>query len=139
MTLYSPSFTSNPRKAVNVEYRRPIECGKRTSCVRRIPQPLADPMVAVAHSPTPSTVRMPASSNGEQKKALAAWERWCSEKRILSRGTPSRSVMSALTHSLSESHVSVASRKTGSARGNICSEVIKIRSNLTKGFSKKAT
>jgi len=28
ITLYSPSFTSNPRNAVNAEYSRPSECGK---------------------------------------------------------------------------------------------------------------
>ena len=32
----------------------------------------------VAHSPTPSIVRTTASSNGDGKKALAAWLRWCS-------------------------------------------------------------
>jgi hypothetical protein len=31
-------------------------------------------MVVVAHSPTPSTVRIAASSNGEGKNALAAWD-----------------------------------------------------------------
>ena len=33
----------------------------------------------------------------------------------------------------------MASRNTGRARGNICSEVIRMRSNLTNGFSKKTT
>jgi hypothetical protein len=82
---------------------------------------------------------MAASSKGEQKNALAAWERWCSEKRIFARGTPNRSSMSALTHSLSRSHVTMASRKRRVAAGNICSEVMRIRSNFRKGFSKKAT
>jgi hypothetical protein len=40
--------------------------------VRRISVPRAHPIVAVAHSPTPSTVRIAASSKGEQKNALAA-------------------------------------------------------------------
>ena len=34
--------------------------------------PRPTPIVAVAHSPTPSIVRMAASSNGEGKNALAA-------------------------------------------------------------------
>ena len=36
--------------------------------------------VAVAHSPTPSRVKMAASSNGDGKNALAAWDSWCSVK-----------------------------------------------------------
>ena len=96
-------------------------------------------MVAVAHSPTPSTVRRAASSKGEQKNALAACERWCSENRSFARGTPSRSSISALTQSLSRSHVTMASRKSRVARGNICSDVMRIRSNFRKGFSKNAT
>jgi hypothetical protein len=39
-------------------------------------------VLAVTQSPTPSTVRMAASWKGEQRKALAAWERWCSENKI---------------------------------------------------------
>jgi hypothetical protein len=34
----------------------------------------------VLHSPTPSTVRIAASSNGLGKKALAAWLSWWSVK-----------------------------------------------------------
>ena len=37
----------------------------------------------VAHSPTPSMVRTTASSNGDGKKAEAAWLSWCSAKRSL--------------------------------------------------------
>ena len=37
----------------------------------RLPRPT--PKLAVAHSPTPSRVRIAASSKGEGKKALAAW------------------------------------------------------------------
>ena len=36
--------------------------------------------VAVLHSPTPSSVRIAASSNGLGKNALAAWASWCVEK-----------------------------------------------------------
>jgi hypothetical protein len=97
------------------------------------------PVVAVAHSPTPSTVMMAASSKGEQKNALAACERWCSENSTRSRGIPSFSVMRALTHSLSRSHVIMASRKTVEPRGNIWSEVMRMRSSFRNGFSKKVT
>ena len=40
--------------------------------------PRPTPIEAVAHSPTPSIVRMAASSNGEGKNALAACDSWCS-------------------------------------------------------------
>src|SRR5438067_2411975 len=52
--------------------------------------PLPTPSPAVIHSPTPSTVRIAASSKGAQKNALAACERWCSLNRILLAGTPDR-------------------------------------------------
>jgi hypothetical protein len=45
---------------------------------KRLPRPT--PWVAVAHSPTPSRVRMAASSNGDGRKADAAWLWWCSAK-----------------------------------------------------------
>ena len=44
--------------------------------------PFPTPKDAVAHSPTPSTVRMAASSNGETRKHEAAWLMWCSANRI---------------------------------------------------------
>jgi len=67
------------------------------------------PIVAVVHSPTPSTVSIAASSNGDAKNALAAWERWCSLKRILAAGTPSRVWMRCLIQTLSPSQVIIAS------------------------------
>ena len=80
---------------MNTEYSRPSECGKRSSCVRSswlappCPQSaVARPQVAVVHSPTPSTVSTAASSNGEAKKALAAWERWWSTNNTRSAGVP---------------------------------------------------
>ena len=36
------------------------------------------PIELVAHSPTPSKVRIAADSNGDGKNALAAWLSWCS-------------------------------------------------------------
>ena len=41
------------------------------------------PTEVVAHSPTPSMVSTTASSKGEAKKALAAWDWWCSAKSSL--------------------------------------------------------
>ena len=43
----------------------------------------------MAHSPTPSSVRMAASSKGEGKKALAACDSWCSVKMHRRRYLPS--------------------------------------------------
>ena len=42
----------------------------------RMRLPLTDPEVVVLHSPTPSSVRIAASSNGLGKNALAAWLSW---------------------------------------------------------------
>ena len=50
----------------------------RATAAIRLPSPT--PMVAVLHSPTPSTVRMAARSNGLGKNALAAWLSWWSVK-----------------------------------------------------------
>jgi hypothetical protein len=82
-------LTSKPRNAVKALYRSPSECGKRISLTSRRSVPLPTPRLAVVHSPTPSTVRIAASSKGEQKNALAACERWCSLNRILSGPRPS--------------------------------------------------
>ena len=89
MTLYSPSLTSKPRKAVKALYSRPSECGKRISrsSERR---PVAAPKVAVAHSPTPSTVRIAASSKGEHRRRWRRASRWCSLNRIFRAAMPSR-------------------------------------------------
>ena len=46
--------------------------GNRISSVNSIRFSCPVPIVVVAHSPTPSNVRIAASSNGEGKKALAA-------------------------------------------------------------------
>src|SRR5438046_2195746 len=55
----------------------------------RAPSPqsaVALPSVAVVHSPTPSMVKTADSSNGEQKNALAACDRWCSTNSTRSGG-----------------------------------------------------
>jgi hypothetical protein len=68
--------------------------------VSSVPNPR--PVVAVAHSPTPSTVRIAASVKGEQKNALAAWDWWCSTNRMRSSGTPTLSRIPALDPELVE-------------------------------------
>ena len=77
MTLYSSSFTAKPRYAVNVEYSMPSECGNlisRRSAIavppsgRRSPRPT----VSVAHSPTPSAVKIAARRVGAVRNAAAA-------------------------------------------------------------------
>ncbi len=142
MTLYSPSFTSKPSHAVKAEYSSPSEWGKRASCVRATelgpapPKgPAAVPVAVVVHSPTPSTVRRAASSKGEQKKALAAWDTWWSTKRIFSGGTPRFFWMNALTQSFSSNQVIMDSPNVFHERGNDRRVVVRMRSNLTRGFS----
>jgi hypothetical protein len=44
-------------------------------------------------------VRIAASCVGAVRKAVAACDRWCSEKRILSAGTPSHERMIPFTQS----------------------------------------
>ena len=72
ITLYSPSLTSKPRNAVNAEYSSPSECGNIICFLMSTWLPLPTPQVPVTHSPTPSTVMIAASSNGEHRNALAA-------------------------------------------------------------------
>ena len=78
ISLYSPELTLNPVKYVNAEYSSPSECGNRSSWVRSMRLPRPTPYEAVAHSPTPSSVKIAASSNGDGKNALAACDSWCS-------------------------------------------------------------
>src|ERR1035437_7609241 len=110
--LYSPSFTSKPKKAVKALYSKPSEWGNSICLVKRISLPRPIPYVPVTHSPTPSTVRMAASSKGEQRNALAACERWCSEKSTFSLGTPNSDSNLLATQSLSSIQVIIDSRKT---------------------------
>ena len=80
--------------------------------IRRIRFPSPTPKVAVVHSPTPSSVRIAASSNGLGKKALAAWLSWWSVKTSRARvgpPRPRRSVRRMCSLSLSQS--GMASRK----------------------------
>ena len=65
---------------MNAEYNSPKECGNSISFFTSKSFPLPTATVVVAHSPTPSAVKTTASSNGDGKKALAAWLKWWSEK-----------------------------------------------------------
>jgi hypothetical protein len=67
---------------VKAEYKRPRLWGKRISLKMVMSVPLPTAKLAVAHSPTPSTVRMAASSKGETRKQEAAWLMWCSAKKM---------------------------------------------------------
>ena len=87
-----------------------------------LPRPSASDVVA--HSPTPSIVRTAASSNGEGKKALAAWLRWCSAKSsCASNRRPGRDARSSFTssrsfwNSFSLSHSGIAMRNDVKPRG----------------------
>ena len=62
---------------VNALYSSPSECGKLTSCFNSTRLSRPKPQVVVLHSPTPSSVTIAASSNGEGKNALAACDSWC--------------------------------------------------------------
>src|SRR3989442_9917887 len=112
ITLYSPSFTSNPKKAVKALYRSPRECGNSICLQSLISLPRPTPYAAVTHSPTPSTVRMAASSKGEHRKALAACDKWCSENRTLFLGIPKSDCSLVGTHSLAITHEIIDSRNT---------------------------
>ena len=66
MSLYSPELTLKPQKYVIALYSRPSECG--IVDLREQLDPVAVPArrcVVVAHSPTPSMVRIAARVNGE--------------------------------------------------------------------------
>src|SRR5262249_36981868 len=73
--LVLPLIHLESQNAAHGLQNKPTECGKRISLTSRISVPRPTPRLAVVHSPTPSTVRIAASSNGEQKKVLAAWDK----------------------------------------------------------------
>src|SRR3989344_2836681 len=97
------------------------------------PSPL--PMVAHAHSPTPSIVRIADCSNGEAKNAEAACERWCSANRIFFCETPTFLAMVSLIHNFEVNTFFNPCEKYKGANGNVERLVLKMRSNLRKGFS----
>ena len=92
ITLYSPEFTLKPVKYVKAEYNNPRECGKLISFKTFKSELLPRATEDVAHSPTPSMVKIAADLNGEGKNALDAWLKWCSEKRIFFDQSTSQSI-----------------------------------------------
>jgi hypothetical protein len=88
---------------------------------RLVPRPT--PTLVVHHSPTPSEVRTAASSNGEGKKAEAAWLRWCSVNSSLpsqrsAPGIPARASRSTpFWNSFSRSQTGTASLNERKPRG----------------------
>ncbi|NMB76238.1 MAG: hypothetical protein GYA21_14045, partial [Myxococcales bacterium] len=76
------------------------------------------PMLAVAHSPTPSTVSTAASANGEGKKAEAACDWWCEQNRMRRRSRPPRPRrISRRRRSLCRSHCGSAAKNEPRPRG----------------------
>ncbi len=78
---------------------------------------------------------MAASRVGAVSIATAAWDRWCSAKRILSLATPSQLLMSPFTQSFSLRVFFMAWGKLENVRGQPRSAIVKMRSNLSIGFS----
>ena len=66
------------------------------------------PTVSVAHSPTPSAVRIAARRVGAVRKAAAACDSWCSVNRIFFRGTPRCDEMMPRTQTFSPSEFFIA-------------------------------
>ena len=78
---------------MNAEYKSPKEWGKCSSFLISRLFFSAIATVVVAHSPTPSKVKIIDSLYGDGKKALAAWLKWCSENFILSMSLKSLSCL----------------------------------------------
>ncbi len=104
------------------------------------PRPTASDVVV--HSPTPSMVRMAASSKGDGKKALAAWLKWCSpnsslRSRSLAPGSMRRSSFRTRSfwNSFSRSHSGMAMRNDRNPRGAKARYVSSRRSNFKNGLS----
>ena len=106
----------------------PERMGKRSSRARSIAHEpsgcfIPRPTESVAHSPTPSAVRIAASRVGAVRKAAAACDWWCSVKRILRAGTPRREAMMPFTHAFSPSVFFMARGKLRQERGKARSAV----------------
>ena len=95
----------------------------------------ARPIVAVAHSPTPSTVITAAESNSDGKYALAACERWWSAKTTRSRGTPVNDASRPVIPWRSVSQARIERTNASRAGFPIAAAVVSTRLNLTFGFS----
>src|SRR6185436_14662700 len=88
------------------------------------------PTVSVAHSPTPSAVKIAARRVGAVKKAAAACDAWWPVKKILRRGTPRYEAMMPRTHTFSPSELRIACGNDRQERGKDRSEHIRMRSSF---------
>ena len=116
-------------------YRSPRLCGKRISLKSVMSVPRPTPNDAVAHSPTPSTVSIAASSKGDTRKQEAAWLMWCSENRIGPLYAGSSLRIKDGIHSFSWIQSGIAFRNDEKDRGNVAMYVDSIRSNFNNGLS----
>ena len=87
------------------------------------------PAVSVAHSPTPSAVRMAARRDGDVRNAAAAWASWCPVKRIFLRSTPRCDAMMPRTQTFSPSVFFMACGK-GYLRVGIISSSLRVPRTL---------
>ena len=88
------------------------------------------PTVSVAHSPTPSAVKIAAPRVGAVKNAAAACAAWCPVNRILRLGTPRYDEMIPRTHTFSPSEFLIAFGNERQDRGKARSVHVRIRSNF---------
>ena len=93
-------------------------------------------MLAVSHSPTPSSVRIAASSNGDGKNADAAWLSWCEGKTMrFVYAPPSARVISRGRWSFCLIQSGTAIMNARSPAGALATNVSSRRSNFSSGFS----
>jgi hypothetical protein len=88
------------------------------------------PNVSVAHSPTPSAVRIAARRVGAVTNAPAACAWWWLVNRIFERRTPRCDEMMPRTRTFSPSEFLMAWGKDRRERGNVRSAVVRMRSNF---------
>ena len=93
------------------------------------PRPM--PAVSVAHSPTPSAVRIAARRVGAVRNAAAACDSWCPVNRIFLRGTPRCDEMMPRTQTFSPSEFLIACGNDRHERGKARSAHVRIRSNFS--------
>ena len=93
------------------------------------------PWVQVAHSPTPSTVMMAASSKGLHKNADAPWLTWCSQNRTGLRFQPSFLPTTRRTDSFSRIHSGIACTNCPLLLGKCCRWLSRMRSSFSIGLS----
>ena len=120
---------------MKVEYSMPSECGNRISrrsviSVRSFARRSPCPTVSVAHSPTPSAVKIAARRVGAVRKAAAACDAWCPVNKTFRRGTPRSEEMMPRTQTFSPSEFLMAWGNDRHECGNVLSALVRIRSNF---------